>query len=515
MKKFKLPVLIIMFGTLLSKVLGLVREMFLAEKFGAGFISDAFILAISIPTVLITSFAAAINTNYIPIISEIEKKDNPKEIKNFNGILLTFIFIICTIIVAIFFIFTKQIVKLFAFGYDEQGLAYVITLTRISILSVYFLLTQYMFQGYLEYRESFKGTALSGVLLNIGFLLGLYFSTAEKYYILGYGILLAYILSFLYLFILAKKNKFESNINFNFKNKYLKKMIILTIPLLLNSAIWEINGLIDKSVSSTIGQGYISSLNYANYIVNMVVSVFATSIATVAFPKFVKLINENKNEDVGIEIRKAIKYILIISIPFMSLLMIYSKDIVKVLFFRGEFGLEALDVTSNSVKLYAIGMIFTCLQTIIFKAFYAFQDTKNPTKAVIITITLNIILNILLSHIIGYIGIVLATVISTAISIIPLLYRLNKKQENLINKKFKIDVLKIMMINIVFFGIIYICYLFIPRFNIINDMYTCIIYDSLIALIALGIYVLTIINKKINLDLGINIKSLMKQDKKI
>lgn len=500
MKKFKLPVLIIMVGTLLSKVLGLVREMYLAQKFGAGFISDAFILAISIPTILITSFAAAINTNYIPIVSEIEKNDE-KEVKKFNGILLTFIFIICTIIVAIFFIFSKPIVKLFAIGYDDEGLKYIITLTRISIISIYFILTQYVFQGFLEYKGSFKGTALGGVLSNIGFLLGLYFSSVEKYQILGYGILLAYVLSFLYLFIVAKKNKFKTKINFNFKNKYLKKMIILTLPLLLNSAIWEINGLVDKSVSSTMGEGYISALNYANYIVTMVAAVFATSMATVAFPKFVKMINDNEKENLSQEIKRVLKYILIIAIPFMSILIVYSNDIVKTLFFRGEFSATALDITSNSVRLYSFGIIFTCLQTIIFKVFYAFQDTKTPTKTAIISIILNIVLNLILSQIIGYIGIILATVISTIISVILLLYKLNQKQNDILDKNMRVDTLKIVVANIVFFALIYLGYVFLQNFSIINEIVSYIVRDGIIAIVASGIYLAIIFNKKINVEI--------------
>ena len=502
MKKIKFSILLLIFGTLVSKVLGLIREMFLAEKFGAGYISDAFILAISIPTILITSFAAALNTNYIPIISEIEK-DNKKDVKKFNGILLNSIFIICTILVVLFFIFSKQIVKVFALGYDDEGLKYIVTLTRISIISVYFILMQYVFQGFLEYKESFRGTALSGILLNVGFIFGLFFSSTENYYILGYGILLAYVLSFLYVLILAIRKKFDISINWNFKNKYLKKMVVLTIPLLLNSALWEINGLIDKSISSTIGEGYISALNYANFIVTMVSAVFATSIATVSFPKFVKMINDGKKLELNYEVKKVLKYILIIAIPCTSLLVIYSNDIVKTLFFRGEFSNFALEITSMSVKLYSLGILFTCLQIIIFKVFYAFQDTKTPTKTAIISILLNIILNVVLSKIIGYKGIIFATVISTVISVILLLYELNKKQNGVLDKSMLKDSLKIILANIIFFALLYVLYIFFPHFYIINDVITCVTRDVIIFIIASLVYLIMVFNKIIKFNLKI------------
>lgn len=487
MKKLKFSVLILAIGTLISKVLGLVREMYLAQKFGAGYISDAFILAISIPTILITSFAGAINTNYIPIISEIEKKKKD-EIKHFNGILTSLIFIISSIIVIIFYIFTKQIVKIFALGYDDDGLKYVITISRVSILSIYFILMQYIFQGFLEYKGSFRGTALNGILLNLGFLAGLFFSSKENYCILGYGILFGYLLSFLYVFILALKKGFKSKISIDFKNEYLIKLVKLTLPLLLNSAIWEINGLIDKSIASKIGKGYITSLNYANYIVTVVVSVFVSSIGTVIFPKFVKLINEEKKGEFKEQIRIILKTIVLITIPCTILLSVYSTDIIKVLFYRGEFSEKYLKITSNAMVLYSLAITFSAIELIMYKAFYSFQDTKTPTKTACLSIILNITLNLILSYYIGYVGIVLSTVISVVVSVILLLYNLNKKVHNLFNKDLIVTVLEIIFINVVLIIILYLLYSLIPNFNIINETISIIIRDCIIAFIGLGIY---------------------------
>jgi hypothetical protein len=89
----------------------------------------------------------------------------------------------------------------------------------------------------------------------------------------------------------SSNNKFKSKSNIDLKSKYVKQLVILTLPMLLNDAIWQINGIVDKSIASTIGAGYISAINYSHYIVDMFCSVFATSIVTVFFPNVVKLFN--------------------------------------------------------------------------------------------------------------------------------------------------------------------------------------------------------------------------------
>lgn len=164
------------------------------------------------------------------------------------------------------------------------GLTYLVNLSRITIFAMYFIASANIFKGYLEYRGKFLGTSLYGILLNAGMILGIVLSSEERYILLGYGVLSGYILSFIILVVLARKNNFETKPNVNFKDEHLKKLVILTLPMILNDAVWQVNGIVDKSIASTIGAGYISAINYSHYIVDMVSSVFATSIVTVFFP---------------------------------------------------------------------------------------------------------------------------------------------------------------------------------------------------------------------------------------
>lgn len=471
MKKFKTSVFIVMAGTLLSKVLGLIREVLLAQKYGTGYISDSFILSLNIPNVIISAVAAAILTNYIPLFSKAEKESEERAAK-FNGNLLIIFFIISTILILLFMAFTKPIVKIFAVGFDDTGLTYLVNISRITIFCMYFIILAHIFKGYLEYRGKFLGTALYGILMNVGMILGIVFSSTEKYQILGLGVLLGYILAFIALFILSRKNRFTVKFNLNLKDDYLKELVVLTIPILLNDVVWQINGIVDKSISSTIGAGYISAINYSHYIVDMVTSVFATSVVTVFFPNVIKLFNEKGIKAVKEKTNSILKLIVFISIPATVLISVYSKAIVRLLFYRGAFDENSLQITSVAVSVYALAIVFVSMKTILFKVFYALQDTKSPTKSAIISILLNIVLSLILVKPLGYIGIIIGTVVSSFVSTFLLIKMFNKNHEPLLDKNLWMNVLRIVIAAVIMLGIILITNYLTSNIFVINELVT-------------------------------------------
>lgn len=469
MKKFKTSVFIIMVGTLLSKVLGLIREILLAQKYGTSYISDSFILSLNIPVVIISAIAGAILTNYIPLYSKIEKESEERAAK-FNGNLLVIFFIISTILIILFMLFTKPIVKIFAAGFDDTGITYLSNISRITIFCMYFIIMAHIFKGYLEYKGKFIGTALYGVCMNIGMILGIVFSSIERYQILGLGVLLGYILGFIVLFILARKNKFTAKLNLNLKDNYLKELVVLTIPILLNDVVWQINGIVDKSISSTIGAGYISAINYSHYIVNIVISVFATSVVTVFFPNVIKTFNEKGISAVKEKTNIILKVIIFVSIPCTLLISVYAEPIIRLLFFRGAFDQESLTITSTAVSIYAFAIVFESIKAILFKVFYALQDTKSPTRSAVIAISINIILSLLLVKPFGYKGVIVATIISSFTSAFLLIRRFNKKYEKLIDKKFFVNIIKIILAGIVMFATMIIINQFTTSIFVINEL---------------------------------------------
>lgn len=474
MKKFKTSVFIVMVGTLLSKVLGLIREVLLAQKYGTGYISDSFILSLNIPTVIISAIATAILTNYIPLFSKAEKESEERAAK-LNGNLIVIFLIASTILVMLFMAFTKPIVRIFAAGFEDEALVYLINLSRITIFCMYFIIMAHILKGYLEFKGKFIGTALYGVFLNIGMILGIVLSSVENYQILGLGVLLGYILAFIALFIIARLNKFNAKLNFNIKDSYLKELVVLTIPILLNDVVWQINGIVDKSIASTIGEGYISAINYSHYIVDMITSVFATSVVTVFFPNVIKTFRDNGIKAVKHKTNIILKTIIFVSIPCTVLISVYSEAIVRLLFFRGAFDENSLHITSVAVSIYSLAIVFVSMKTILFKVFYALQDTKSPTTSAIISILLNIVLSIAFVKPFGYIGIIVATIISSMVSTFLLIRRFNIKHEKLIDKELWKNIIRVIIAGVLMLIVILLVNKLTAGIFVINELMSSII----------------------------------------
>ncbi len=380
------------------------------------------------------------------------------------------------------------------------GLTYLVNLSRITIFAMYFIASANIFKGYLEYRGKFLGTSLYGILLNAGMILGIVLSSEERYILLGYGVLSGYILSFIILVVLARKNNFETKPNVNFKDEYLKKLVILTLPMILNDAVWQVNGIVDKSIASTIGAGYISAINYSHYIVDMVSSVFATSIVTVFFPNIVKSFNENGIEIVKSKTRKVLKIIIFITIPATVLIAFFAKTIVKILFFRGAFNNESLEITSMAVAIYSLALTFVCVKIILFKVFYAMQDTKSPTKSAIIAIIINIVFSVVLAKVMGYIGIIIATVIAAFISTILLIVMFNRKRGSLIGKKLWIDIMKILIATVIMTITIIIVGKIINNTFINNGILNDILKSIIAMLVGISVYLLSLFFMRFNFE---------------
>ena len=380
------------------------------------------------------------------------------------------------------------------------GLTYLVNLSRITIFAMYFIASANIFKGYLEYRGKFLGTSLYGILLNAGMIHGIVLSSEERYILLGYGVLSGYILSFIILVVLARKNNFETKPNVNFKDEHLKKLVILTLPMILNDAVWQVNGIVDKSIASTIGAGYISAINYSHYIVDMVSSVFATSIVTVFFPNIVKSFNENGIEIVKSKTRKVLKIIIFITIPATVLIAFFAKTIVKILFFRGAFNNESLEITSMAVAIYSLAVTFVCVKIILFKVFYAMQDTKSPTKSAIIAIIINIVFSVVLAKVMGYIGIIIATVIAAFISTILLIVMFNRKRGSLIGKKLWIDIMKILIATVIMTITIIIVGKIINNTFINNGILNDILKSIIAMLVGISVYLLSLFFMRFNFE---------------
>ena len=198
-------------------------------------------------------------------------------------------------------------------------------------------------------------------------------------------------------------------------------------PVLIGVAVNQINTMVDRTLASTLVEGSISALNYANKLNGFVMALFITSVGAVIYPMLSKLSSEDNKEKFISSVVQSINSVILLVIPISIGAIVLATPIVKLLFQRGEFDARATSMTAIALIMYSIGMVAFGLRDIIGKVFYALKDTKTPMINGAIAMIMNIVLNIILVKYLQLAGLALATSISAIVCIFLLFGSLKKK----------------------------------------------------------------------------------------
>lgn len=425
--KMKKTVVMIMLITLISKVLGFVRDLTLSFYYGTSNISDAYLISLTIPLTIFSLIGVGISTGYIPMYSKIERNIGEMEAKCFTNNLVNILLLICTIIIVVGLLFTEQIVKVFASGFEGETLFLATQFTTISLFGIYFTAIIYIFKGYLQLKGNYIVPALIGIPLNLIVIISIYLSSNINVIVLSIGSVIAIISQFIILIPFVYKKGYRHNLVFDLKDKHIKKMAFIVIPVIMGASVNQINILVDRTLASQIEVGGISALNYASRLIDFIQGIFVLSISTFIYPIISKMAVQNNIEGLKKSLLDSIGTIILLITPITIGAMVYAEPIIKMLFGRGAFDSQAIALTASSLFFYSIGIIGFGLREVLSNAFYSLQDTRTPMINATIGVFLNIILNIILSEYLGLGGLALATSISALLTTTLLILSLRKK----------------------------------------------------------------------------------------
>lgn len=446
----KKAVILIMILTIFSKFIGFFRDVTLAYFYGASGISDAYLISLTIPTVIFGFVATGISTGYIPMYSRIEAKHGEQNSKEYTNNLLNILWAVCTAIVILGLIFTEPLVKIFASGFEGEILQLAVTFTRISIVGIYFSMTIRILSGYLNMKKYYVVPTLIGLPLNIVLIISIIISSQfDLVLVLAFGNVIAVIIQFVILLFFAYRKGFTYQFVFRPKDEHIKSMLILAIPVIIGSSVNQINKLVDRTLASQISIGGISALNYANTLNLFVQGVFVVSISTVMYPLISKMASKGDMDGLKRSVSQAINGINLLVIPATVGSLFFAEPIVDLLFGRGAFDGSAVALTSSAFFFYSIGMIGYGLREVLSRAFYSLQDTRTPMINAAIAMVLNIILNFILSRYLGIGGLALATSISAIFGTVLLYISLRRKIGSFDMKQLSSAFLKIALASIV------------------------------------------------------------------
>ena len=445
--------------TLISKALGFIREVMIASRFGSGMETDTYFVAMTATVIIVGTLGAALNTTLIPIFSEIGERHGRKgKLKYLNNI-LNVVFLITLILAILGFFLSPFIIKLLAKGFKGEQYALAVKLNRIGLPIVIFLGFTYVFSGFLHSSEKFGPPAISGIPYNFVFLIYLYFfSKGTDISILMVVSVLAASTQFLIQLPAVKSMGYRYRIDANLKDPYLRKALFLVLPILLGSAVQQINVIIDKTLASDLIEGSISALTYASRVSEMIIAVFIMAITTVVFPMLSKAFAQEDNKSVKLILGQGINIILIITVPATVGILVLGEPLIRLFFQRGAFDEMATYMTSQALIFYSIGLIGSSLRLMLNKVYYSFQDTTTPMINGALAVGLNLVLNLLLVKDMGHSGLALATSISATLTTFLLFLSLRKKIGSIGLIKYMICFIKTFIAAVVMGLVVYLLY---------------------------------------------------------
>ena len=417
----------LMIATIIAKVLGFGRELVLASSYGTSMYSDAYLTAMNIPIVIFTIIGNTLGTVLIPMYFEVNSDLGEKKALKFTNNVFNMVIAMCILLAILGFIFTEPLIKVFAMGFEGQTLKISIDFTRITIIGIVFTGLSYVMTAYLQIKNNFIVAGLISVPKNIIIITSIILSVKYNPYIMIWGTLIGIATEFLFQFPFAIKSGYKYQPYINMKDKYIKKMSWLIGPVLIGVAVNQINTMVDRTLASTLVEGSISALNYANKLNGFVMAMFITSVAAVIYPMLSKLSSEENKEKFISSVVQSINSVILLVIPISIGAIVLATPIVKLLFQRGEFDVRATSMTAIALIMYSIGMVAFGLRDILGKVFYALQDTKTPMINGAMAMIMNIVLNIILVKYLQLAGLALATSISAIVCIFLLFGSLKKK----------------------------------------------------------------------------------------
>ncbi len=445
--------------TLLSKALGFVREVMIANRFGSGMETDTYFVAMTATVIIMSTLGAALNTTLIPIFSEIGERYGRKGKLRYLNNIFNIVLIITIIIVVFGYIFSPLVIKVLAKGFQGEQFDLAVTLNRIGLPIAILLGFSYVFSGLLHSSQIFGPPAISGLPYNFVFLIYLFFFAKESNIItLMVVSVIAALAQFLILVPAVNHMGYRYKPEINLRDKYLNKAIVLVFPVLIGSAVQQINVIIDKTLASDLIEGSISALSYASKINEMVIAVFIMAITTVIFPMLSQAFSQNNNEKVKEILGQGINIILIITVPATIGLFILAQPMVYLFFQRNAFDELATYMTSQALIYYSVGLVGSSLRLMLNKVYYSLQDTKTPMVNGMIAVVINLVLNLILIKPMAHMGLALATSISATVTTIMLFLSLRKKIGSIGMTKYLICFIKTLAASLIMGLVVYLIY---------------------------------------------------------
>ncbi len=440
------------FYTIISRLLGYLRDVLIAIFLGTNFMADAFFVAFRIPNTFRRLFAeGTFNSAFIPSYTSELVKSKSRSNKFANNV-FNLLFLALFFLVLIVEVFMPIFVGLIAPGFVEDTKKFELAtiLTRITFPFLMFVSLSSFFGAILNSHNKFAAASAAPIILNIILIIILFFGRYlddELIYYLSYGISFAGLLQLIFLYKFVKKYYV---IDFDFKFKITNNVKIFfkkLLPSIFSSGVTQINILVGTIIASFQASA-VSYLYYADRIYQINLAIAGIAIGVVVLPQLSRHVHQKKKRKISLIQNKALELSMFLSIPASVALIIGSEQIISALFGYGSFTEVSVLNSSKALYYFGLGLPAFALIKVFSTFFFANHDTKTPFYISLVSVLLNILISIYFFKEIGFIIIPIATTISSWFNSITLFIFLKNNDLFSFNKIFFKKFAKIVFVSI-------------------------------------------------------------------
>ena len=440
------------FFTLLSRILGYLRDILIAIFLGTGVLADAFFIAFRIPNTFRRLFSeGTFNAAFVPsYASEIVK--GKKQSNKFANNIFNLLFLGLLFLVLIVQIFMPAFVSIIAPGFVEnvEKMELAISLTRITFPFLFFVCLASFFSAILNSHNKFAAASAAPIILNIILIGVLLFSKSlgdNLVFYLSYGVSFAGFLQLVFLYKFVRKF-YSLKLDFKIKtNSKIKVFFKKLLPSIFASGVTQINILVGTIIASFQASA-VSYLYYADRIYQINLAIAGIAIGVVVLPQLSKHIQTKKKSKIHLIQNKALELSLFLTLPASAALLIASEEIISALFGYGSFDQVSVINSGKALYYFALGLPAFSLIKVFSSFFFANHDTKIPFYISLFSVLINIVISISYFNEIGFIIIPIATTISSWFNAILLFAFLKNRDLFSFNKIFLVRFVKIIVASL-------------------------------------------------------------------
>jgi len=405
--------IVIMIMNLISRLLGFGRETVIASQFGATYLTDAYLVAYTLPYFLQAVLGMALVSSIVPVITRYLVKGQEDEAWRIASITLNWTVLFMTALTALGILGARGLVLVTAPGFAPETTDLAVFLTIIMFPSVIFMGAGMLITGILNARKSFAVAAFAPGFSSLIIIFAVLFLGDWGIEYLAWGTLVSFIGGFLIQVPVLWRIGFKYKWDWTLSHPEVKGIFLNLLPIFLGTAVNQLYLAINRFFASSLVEGSISALNYAGKLMNLPLGIFVLAVSSALFPTLSEQAVKNDRAALAKTLLKGLRMVLLITIPAAAGLIALRVPVVKLLFERGAFDAAATRMTADALFYFSLGMFANAANMVITRAYYALGDVKTPLYMGLLSIGVNILASLGLSPMLGHSGLALANTLAS------------------------------------------------------------------------------------------------------